>query len=480
MKQGTRAIRAGVLGALLTVLAANYLPLFMYFTNADEVAFREILPLVGIFSGLSLLLYAAFLLLARSPWKAAVAAALGALIATNYAYIEKVFFLLPIHLRYWHVVALVVFLFAHLAYFIIKKLSADHAQTGGQVLLIVLAGLLAVNLITAVPAIVGKMSVSMQSRASQNDTADPTTGDDALPNIYYFIFDEFSSKATMEKCYGYSNDTLFQALEEMGFTVSYDSHNMSHSTITVTTNYINYDYLVTDGDSQALKIDIRRDNATAKLMQQHGYQLRFLGAGAGVGDFGIAENTILATNTNATTVGGTTLYDMILERTLVYPFIDATGKNNVVADQINEVFQYFSVPGNYPTEQPTYTLVYVESPHEPFLFTADGAAVNPKNYRNWSDPDYYLGQYMYISRKMEEAVRQIIAHDPEAVIILQSDHSARWAPSVETSDMSSILNAIYYRGDVFDDFLGKSGVNTLRALYSKLFGLALEDVEVNE
>lgn len=480
MKKKNLSIRSGLFGALLAALAACYMPLFMYFSNAAEAAFADILPLLGIFAVSALGLFALLLLIMRSPWKSALTAALGAIIATNYVYIEKVFFLLPGHLRYWHVVALVIFLYANLVFVFARKLKEDHAQTAGQVLLLVLAALTVVNLIGAIPTIAEKGTVALKNREAEHDTVEQTAVEAKLPNIYYFIFDEFSSKATIEKCYGYSNDDLFQELENLGFTVSYDSHNISHSTITVTTNYINLDYVVVDDDSPALKNALKSDNATKELMLQYGYDLRFLGAASSVGDWGIADNIIEAAKNQATTVSGTTLADVILEKTIVYFFRNTDQQNNWLSDRINDVFAFYTKPESYDLPQHTYTLTYVCCPHEPFIFNADGTPVNPKNYRNWTDPQYYLNQYIYISGKIKETFQNIISNDPSAIIIAQSDHSARWAPSVNSYDMSSILNAVYYGGEALNEIHGKSGVNTLRTVYSKLFDIDLADVEVVE
>ncbi|MCH5286587.1 MAG: hypothetical protein J1E43_04125 [Christensenellaceae bacterium] len=480
MKKKNLSIRSGLFGALLAALAACYMPLFMYFSNADEVSITEILPLIGAFAGAALLLYAILLLFARSAWKASLTAAIGALIATNYLYIEKVFMLLPVHLRYWHVVALVAFIYVHLAYFIIKVLKDDPAQTAGQVLLIVLAGLLVVNLAGAVPAIVENVSVARQNRAVNEESEDQTASAMDLPNIYYFIFDEFSSKATMEKCYGFSNDSFFHALEDLGFTVSYNSRNMSFATITVTANYMNLDYVVTDQDSSQMRLAVKADNATKPLMQQHGYELRFIGAGSSVVDWGIADNMIESVTSTSTTVGGKTIQDLILERTIMYPTVDIEGSGAKLAGQINTVFDYFNDPNHYDRAGNTYTFAYFESPHEPFIFSADGTLNNPRYFYEWENPQFYLNQYQYMSGRIVEAVRSIIANDPDAIIILQSDHSARWASFISPEDKVSILNAVYYGGEAMGEILGKSGVNTLRTVYGRLFGLDMPDVEVVE
>lgn len=470
-----------LMGGLQVFFAANYMPLFMYLTNAEEVYFADILPVLLVFGIIACIFYAAVLIFTKSVWKSAFIVMLGAFLVTNYKYIEKVFFLIPLHIRYWHIVAIIVFLMIHLGYFVIRFSADEFIKTIDQICLFVMVGLLTINVLQAVPAIVEKAAVANRKQ-SMEENAGSYIDENTLPNIYYFIFDEFSSKATIQKCYNYSNDHFFQTLEKMGFTVSYDSKNMSYRTVTVTTNYMNYDYVVTDKDSAELSKDLKANNATKKLMQQYGYALRFLGGGEAISDWGIADNLIESDDkkSGATTEGGQTIQELIIENTIAYPMVDMRKNGTVRFQNINAVFSYFERKDNYKAADKTYTLTYVESPHVPFVFNSDGTLNNPKNYLNWEDPQYYLHQYQYISDRILDVVKNIIANDPTAVIILQSDHSARGMASATADDKRSILNAVYFMGNPIEEIKGKSGVNTLRTVYSKLFGIELNDVEVRE
>ena len=83
----------------------------------------------------------------------------------------------------------------------------------------------------------------------------------------------------------------------------------------------------------------------------------------------------------------------------------------------------------------------------------------------------------------------IIENDPEAVIILQSDHGARYPfhcemireekRNIEEKYMENILNCVYWGAEVeAQDIEGLSGVNTLRLVLNIEFGSDFEMISV--
>ena len=157
-------------------------------------------------------------------------------------------------------------------------------------------------------------------------------------------------------------------------------------------------------------------------------------------------------------------------------------------EMLNEALNLMDTAWKYSQAGPTLTLGYVQCPHTNFIYDADGNPVPAEHGNDWDDPQYYLGFLQYASRRILAAVDEIQAHDPTAIIILQSDHGARTVyreaihGNVEqvTQDLvhhqQNILNCVYLPGqDV--DIQGKSGVNTLRTVLDQAFGMELPMVE---
>ena len=75
---------------------------------------------------------------------------------------------------------------------------------------------------------------------------------------------------------------------------------------------------------------------------------------------------------------------------------------------------------------------------------------------------------------MLDIVKHIVSKDPESVIVLCSDHSARGIKA--GIDMCQIFNCVYFRGEEMD-IEGLSGINTLRIILNNMFGFDYEMIE---
>jgi hypothetical protein len=125
-----------------------------------------------------------------------------------------------------------------------------------------------------------------------------------------------------------------------------------------------------------------------------------------------------------------------------------------------------------------FTAFHINLPHCPFSFDEDGNRVKSTHYINWKDQKYYLGQYKYATKLMQKIVDTIIANDPESIIILQSDHSARAMEDAavhktfDYNDITNFFNAVYFHGNELD-IEGLSGINTLAKVLNTEFGMEI-------
>ena len=132
---------------------------------------------------------------------------------------------------------------------------------------------------------------------------------------------------------------------------------------------------------------------------------------------------------------------------------------------------------------PTFTLAHVFCPHPPFIFGEKGEDVSLQ-YINYSfvggDREFgrfrkpaefapaYRGQAAFITERIEETIRQVLARSPEPpIIILQSDHGSELKLDVnnvantDLKERMSILNAYYFPGKKYQSLYSRiSPVNT--------------------
>lgn len=464
------------MSAFLPIFISIFPIVLLYSNNADEVTPHEILPILALFIGFALTAYLVFGICIRMPSKAALCSGVLTFVCANYAIIEKVLLIPFPRLQYWHTTAIFLMGMIAFIYFVIAKLDGTIINQISKIGTLVFAGLVLLNGILALPNAIKKMQVDALPR--ENMTANHENNE--MPNVYYLLFDEFAGFNQIKEYYHYDNEQLVTFLSNNAFTVSYNSYNDSNSTTTVTTNLVNYDYIVTDKATELEKQELRKQGRLFQLFREKGYQV--FGLSQEAPNYGL-EN-IAATSgeeyrSASVTMGGETFTDLIIKQTFVYPFW-SFGTSIAFERILNDL--NFLVESDCNWGAPTFIFSHFVFPHPPFLCDKDGNTISPKDYWNWQDMNIYLEQYIYCSAKIEEIVKNILIKDPNCIIVLQSDHGAR--ANTEPNELfplaiqKNIFNAVYYMGKPIDEIIDQSAVNTVRCIINRLFNMDYELLEV--
>ena len=450
--------------SIISLLAISAFPvLFLYFQNADEASFSEVvLPLI-IFASSSALFFGLFFLFSKYAPKTAIITSVFMLVLLNYSLLEKGVQIIFPSLRYWHILPIFLFILGHITWFINKKLQTEIADTITFVLCIVFCSLILFNGVTAMPTIIKKIYAERQVKEQKVDAAQMDTENKEFPNIYYLIFDEYSSFDVIKKYYGYDNSEFKDFLLSNNFSVSTDSHNNSIITTTVVTNILALDYVVDDNTPVYEKLLLRQNAKLYQILSEKGYKINPVGD---VEFLGFKANSS-SKSRKSVTVSGETFRDLLLSKTVIYPFYESDFKG--YANTVLETIDYLCTPNNF-SEKGIFTIMHLDCPHPPFVFDKNGQRVSDQNHMNHKDKKYYLEQYIYITSQIKEVIESIIQNDPNSVIILQSDHSVRYLEEIELTDKTNILNAVYFQGKSLN-IQSLSGLDTLITVLNKLFDL---------
>jgi hypothetical protein len=133
------------------------------------------------------------------------------------------------------------------------------------------------------------------------------------------------------------------------------------------------------------------------------------------------------------------------------------------------IFDFFQNSLHLDFVNKTVIYSYICCPHVPFLFNADGSILHNQRL-NWAYKAYYAGQHQFVSRRLRQVVTSLLRHNPNCIIILQSDHGIRTHTSkfkIDRHDAYHIFNAVYCGGQKLD-IEGKSALNTLRLVLTRL------------
>lgn len=443
--------------------------LFLYLKNISETSFADIYKILLLHALLGIILFLILCTILKNINKGAIVATLFIVVLSNYMLFEKGINLLIPNLKYWHILPLLLVICLHLSYFIIKKTKEENINNITVPLVIALSALILFNLITAVPTILAKVNTFTQ--ANENTNYHSVEGQ---PNIYYMIFDECASFYVMEHYYNYSPSTFYDYLKNANFAISENSRNESGNTDSILTNCINIDYVVNSKMTAAEREQYRESPELYNLLKEEGYSLK------GVGDTNWLNLESVNNNKKVEreSIEGYNFNQLVINNSFVAPFLKYTGTD--AAKLVLDTFEYMQDQKNINPDNSEMTLLYLCTPHQPFLFDANGNNVSPQNYDNWADDQYYLGQYQFIIKQIQKTIEILLKKDPNCIILLSSDHGPRFKEEIPYEDKIRILNAVYYQGESISEIQDQSIVNTLRIILNKRFDLDFPLVEVSD
>ncbi len=324
-----------------------------------------------------------------------------------------------------------------------------------------------------------------------------------LPDIYFIILDDYAHPDTMKEWYDHDDGRFIEGLEDMGFFVSLGSRTRTPHSPQVIAQILNMEYLTggwqwDEGERRWVEMTWREPGAgdqpwsdptfrklaysrVAEFLKAQGYKYIVFGGWGDVGrwDSYMRDNVDLYFNYYVTsaTPWVSEFQFVLWNTTMLRPFYQRIVGSQYETAYRRQTLYTLAHLGAIPGEVQGPKLVYVHfaSPHEPFVFGPGGEYIDPSNWFNYRDRQFYLGQCMFMSAQISEMVNIIVKESAtEPIIIIQSDHGPRphsLGIDIGADEWQKILNAMYLPGmdyDVLSDSI--SPVNTFRLIFDHYFG----------
>jgi hypothetical protein len=321
-------------------------------------------------------------------------------------------------------------------------------------------------------------------------------GPSEKPDIYFFIADAYTRADFLKETFQFDNTEFLNQLRGRGFEISEDSYSNYDGTVYSLASTLNMNYH-TDKDGSEftqtwfaqLAWKSLQQCSAGRYLQKIGYRFVAYATPFTPLKIKIADETISGVFVLSE------FQDILLSRTPLNVTSQRTGgafQSGRARDRIEYVFR--SIPEQKRADGPTFVFGYVCAPHPPFIFRADGSPAEEKRALSFSDAgefralggtpeEYRIGyveQLQFINRKLLEMVDRIIAHSPNAIIIIQGDHGVRdYRPDGETAQGrlhgTKILAAIRSPQKSLGDKMrtGFSSVNTFRLIFNAYFDAEL-------
>ena len=286
---------------------------------------------------------------------------------------------------------------------------------------------------------------------------------DERPSMYVVLLDGYPALETLQDRFGFDAAPFASALEERGFDIADSSRSNYNRTLLTLSSMLHMQYVDSvDGLSES------RDGFAAQNRQLTGAinaaPVPEMLDEAGYRTVSISSPYGEATVTTVDRVIHTGAMTLFEEQLLRYT---AAGRwlierwPGIVADQHRQgVLGVLDALRRVPVEEqsPVFTMAHVFSPHTPFVFNADGSPrplldcypercgiTTPELDRLGIDAESYgaglVAQTEYLNDQLLRTVDAIVAEDPDAVIVLYSDHGARYEEGPSEEHFQTFLAA---------------------------------------
>jgi hypothetical protein len=312
------------------------------------------------------------------------------------------------------------------------------------------------------------------------------------PNVYWFMLDGYARADQLERQLGLDNAPFLADLADRGFQVSTSSRSSYPRTHLSVSSTLQMTYTALPGNEIAdqfgqLGSVVLGDNATVDRFHDLGYQYVYSYAGAiewsacrtDLADVCLPVQTpgLPMGELELTLLDLTPLGSLANPSSYTDPVFVADEVGARVGDEIEEPFFLFS---------------HILSPHWPYRFDEDcEPRTNPRDYRGLTTEEQqaeYRTQVDCLNELMLDAIDEILARDPGAVIVIQSDHGTsfnewewdelpfdQWSAD-SLNDRYRVLNALRLPEGCDQEVEGQPLVNTFRLVFACIEGR--DDIEM--
>jgi hypothetical protein len=306
------------------------------------------------------------------------------------------------------------------------------------------------------------------------------------PDIYYIIVDGYARHDVLRDLYGIDNTLFLDRLEKKGFYIANQSHSNYSQTVYSLSSSLNMNYLdqMPEGESPLRYFSsMITNNRLMEILKQCDYQTVAIETGfyytnrLQVDTYlsqspRLNEFTAMLFASSPIDVLAQALYSRESAATIGYK-----AHRNWILFNFKSLAEIPEMPG------PKFIFAHILAPHPPFVFDANGQAVEPnRDYQimdgsafsgDWKEYQAgYSAQVQFVNAQLAQTIDAILANSAASpIIILQGDHGPGSLLDWENADATclwertSILNA-YYLPDNGMDLLypDVTPVNTFRLI----------------
>lgn len=471
-------------------LFALFPVLFLYAYNIDEVpAIDLLLPSLFVVIGTATLFLSSRLIV-KNCEKAALVTSLFIALFFIYGHIRNLF------LAYWldvtvsvnlFLLPIWIFLFATGAFLIARARRDFHTTT--TFLNIVATTLIIISIVNIVTFQVKNDNLGKSEDNSQSSNLNLQNREN-LPDIYYIILDSYAREDTLREFWDYDNSEFIDHLIEKGFYVATQSRSNYSSTMLSLASSLNIEYLDFPSgresrEDQSMLETMIANSRVSQFLKSNGYRFIFVRStdfGKNVGKYAEVIEYKGALGLKISSFARSLIQTTALEPVDLY--LGESYRKSIL-------YVFDVLPEVAATERPKFVFVHVMSPHAPFVFDRNGNPIRQRillkrDPKAWTIHDHqgYLDQLLFINKKVEALIDELLSKSESPLIILQSDTgpgkyvaqpSRKLTEERTRQERMKILNAYYFPEKDYDLLYESiTPVNSFRIVSNLYFGTDYE------
>lgn len=270
----------------------------------------------------------------------------------------------------------------------------------------------------------------------------------AKPNIYYLVFDRYTSATELKNNYHFDNSDMMDYLAGQGFVnrnPAYAPYPFTMSSISAT---LAMDYLPEfrqrfddQGWQSAFPYrQILSDPPVVGVLRQNGYSYSHISSWWDFTRVGIKADSEPSKSFRFSLLGweyyASDLERDIINRSLLAPWLQkgvTIGSSKVVKYDLDrnpkqnfdsQLDALTKIAARPDKTNPQFVFAHILAPHPPYVFNADGRPPTYDQEGNDNGVDErvkYINELRYLNQRIKGLVGLIRAQDPDAVVILQAD-----------------------------------------------------------
>lgn len=310
----------------------------------------------------------------------------------------------------------------------------------------------------------------------------------ARPNLYYLVFDAYTGYKSLKDSFGFANDSLYSFLAKKQFSIlpvhsNYDVTLFSMSSV-LNMKYVdrNYDTIKIKQRDLQLRANEIKYAAVFNIFTKMGYQIKNYSI------FDIADKHGIASQNSFLPVHSVLLTDKILHNRIIRTATSlfAAGKLALPSWRKRYLFQHDAnnllsqelviKTASEKNKQPFFCYAHFLLPHAPYYRDSSGKYNTPDIFGKWAtdgNKPMYLSYLKYTNSVIKILVDQITRNDPQAIVILMSDHGFRnytFTKIYEPRYFDNIC-AVRFPNKMYGDHRQQwSAVNLFRYVFNSQYG----------